>query len=186
MTMTQQIIAPQHAEWPDLSQSSAKITHWESQTGRRLPADYRNFMTTYGGGRPYPNVFEVAIPDDVWDSYEKTVFCDPLYAWDYAADVWQKSTFGDGTPTDLFFIGTDPGNLQLLLSLRPKDLGKIYLWIPTRDSWGSDTNNETHLYLQAPTFSDFVVGLFDTTDFIGKEHWHTPRNEMLARDLILT
>jgi SMI1-KNR4 cell-wall len=184
--MIKHIIAPLHAEWPDLSKMPATIAQWEAQEGRKIPADYRGFMINYGGGRPYPNVFEVAIPDDLWDSYEKTVFCNPLYAWEYAVGVWAKSTFRDGTPTGLFFIGTDPGNLQLLISLRPKDYGKVYLWVPTNDTWGSDTNNDTHLYLQAPTFTDFIMGLFDTPDSIGKDQWHTPRNEMLARDLILT
>ena len=181
--MADPIIAPIDDEWQNLSGLGAQITAWEASAGARLPAPYRAFLLAYNGGAPYPNVFDVAMPDAIWGSTDKQTFVDPLYDFAFAVSLYNGDTFGDGTPRPFFFIGCNPGGLELLISLRPKDAGSIYCWQGTDVPWGTDTNTEAALHLQAKSFPDFIAALYDTPDTIGYDYWESPRHKLLARPL---
>lgn len=181
--MSDPIIAPVEDEWQTLPTLDAQITAWEAAHAVRLPAAYRAFLLAYNGGSPYPNVFDVAVPDAVWDSTDKQTFVDPLYDFAYASSLFAGDTFGDGTPKGFFFIGCNPGGLELLISLRSKDAGSIHCWYGTDVAWGTADNTEAAVYLQAGSFPDFVKSLYDTDDKIGYDYWESPRHKMLARPL---
>jgi SMI1-KNR4 cell-wall len=180
------IIGPNGPQWPDLSQLRTKITEWETASGYRFPEDYRTFMLRYDGGRPYPNTFKVAVPPNLWDMAEDLTYVDPLYSWDFSRALQDKTTYYEGTPNGFWFIGCDPGGLELLLSLRAKDYGRVYSWRGTYNAWGTAGNDDTTVYLQAGSFERFLFTLFDTPDKQGYNYWQTPHQIMLARDITLT
>jgi SMI1-KNR4 cell-wall len=184
--MDKRIIAPRGGEWANLSGLPAQIATWEAQVRLALPAPYKRFLLDYGGGHVYPNLFHSKVPPEVLPSADDLAICDRLYGWDYALEQWNGGTYGNGTPPQMFFIGADPGGIELLMSLRPKDAGAIYAWVASSWEWGTPENDEKALFLQDKTFSAFVLGLFDTPDGLGYAAWKTPRRELLARDLILT
>ena len=116
-------IAPEGAEWPDLIQAPDVIATWEQGVGCRLPAAYRSFMLTYRGGRICPSMFVVDQPPEILGMTDFCTFCDPLYDWDHAISLWNGETYFEATPKYFFFIGCNPGGLEILMSLRPADHG---------------------------------------------------------------
>ena len=184
--MADLIIAPLNEEWPNLSGLGREITVWEIEANTSLPSAYRAFLLAYNGGSPYPNVFDVAVPDAIWGSADKQTFLDPLYDFAFSVSLYNGDTFGDGTPRPFFFIGSNPGGLELLISLRPKDAGSIYCWQGTDVPWGTDTNTDSALYLQAKSFPEFIASLYDTPDKIGYDYWESPRHKLLAQPLTIT
>jgi hypothetical protein len=181
--MTDPIIAPVDDEWQSPARLEADIIAWETANRTQLPPAYRAFLLQYNGGRPYPNVFDLGIPDVVWGSADKQTFLDVLYDFGPALQIANGETYGGGTPRGFFFIGCTPGGIEILLSLRPTDKGAIYCWQGTDMPWGVAPNDDSALHLQAPAFADFVAALYDTPDRIGHDYWHSPRHEMLARPL---
>jgi hypothetical protein len=183
--MADTVIAPLAGEWlipPDLA---GRIAAWETAVGFRLAASYRAFLVRYNGGRPYPNVFDVAIPDAVWGSADKQTFLDQFYDFDYAADVVSGSTYGAGTPAGFMFIGSNPGGLELILSMRAGDAGAVYCWTGTDVPWDTGANTAAALHLQTLSFPDLVASLYDTADRIGYEYWESPRHKLLAQPLVV-
>lgn len=181
--MADSVIAPLSDEWhmpPDLG---ARISAWEAGSGYLLAAPYRAFLLKYNGGRPYPNVFDVAIPDPIWGSADKQTFLDQLYDFEDAARISAGNTYGAGTPQSFFFMGSNPGGLELLLSLRPEDRGAVYCWFGTDVPWATGANTAAALHAQARTFPDLIAGLYDTQDKIGYDYWESPRHKLLAQPL---
>lgn len=184
--MTDALIAPDGPEWPNLAHMLATITAWESASARRLPQGYRAFLLAYNGGRIYPAMFDVRQPPEVWGMADMATFCDPLYGWEYAISLWQQETYFDSTPPDMFFIGCNPGGMEILMSLRAHDHGRIYTWWGANVPWGDAGNTDSNLYLQANDFADFIAQMYETPDGQAMEYWATPRHKLLARPLIVT
>lgn len=183
--MSTPLIAPDGVEWPDLTQAPDIIAAWEQAAGCRLPAAYRSFMLGYGGGRIYPSMFVVDQPPEIWGMTDFCTFCDPLYDWDYAVSLWNGETYLDARPKDFFFIGCNPGGLEILMSLRPADHGCIYTWWGGSLRWGDKGNNERNVYLQAGNFTDFIGQMFENESRDAYAYWATPRHTLLARELVL-
>jgi SMI1-KNR4 cell-wall len=183
--MTEILIAPHEAEWLDLSHLPAAIAAWEASVGRKLPEIYKAFLLKYGGGSIFPSLFDVRQPPEVWGLTDFATFCDPLYDWEYAVSLWNQDTYYDSTPTDLFFIGSNPGGLEILMSLRPDDHGHIYTWWGGNQTWGEEGNTDANLYLQATDFADLIGQMYETPDGVSHDYWYTPRHALLARPLIL-
>jgi SMI1 / KNR4 family (SUKH-1) len=184
--MTKPLIAPDGPEWANLAALPQDIAAWEAKTGRRLPDVYRRFMTTYNGGRIYPSRFKVLMPAEAWGMENFNTWCDPLYRWETAVAHWAGATYYDSTPPDFFFIGCNPGGMEILMSLRGKDHGKVYTWLGSNQPWGSEDNTEANIYPQADNFTAFLAQMFETPEGDAMKYWSTPRHQLLARDLILT
>ena len=183
--MSTPLIAPDGVEWPDLTQAPDIIAAWEQAAGCKLPAAYRSFMLGYGGGRIYPSMFVVDQPPEIWGMADFCTFCDPLYDWDYAVSLWNGETYLDARPKDFFFIGCNPGGLEILMSLRPADYGCIYTWWGRALPWGENGNDQRNVYLQAGNFTDFIDQMFENESRDAYAYWATPRHKMLARELVL-
>jgi hypothetical protein len=167
-------IAPEKGRAPIPADQAARITDFATNIGGQLPVDYLTFLTRYDGGFPYPNVFDEVTPDAVRRSVDRQAFCDRLFDLENVAAHSRGETFGKAVPTGFLLIGEDPGGLIFLLSLRPDDFGALFLWQANSAPWGSAENNETHIFQQASSFSDFLDSLYDTEDKIGYDHWATP------------
>ena len=81
------------------------------------------------------------------------------------------------------FAGT-PGSIQLLMALTSENWGRIYTWIHSSDSWGTDRN--TQLWLHAESFSEFLAGLFDDENRSDFQQWRRPIYDRLAKELELS
>jgi SMI1 / KNR4 family (SUKH-1) len=179
-------IAPHATGWPDAVAAALRISAWEARVGVSLPRTYWDFMITYDGGRVFPAIFDVAVPDDRWGAAGKETFCDPFLAWDTAIARWNGDLFGDKTPQGFFFIAEDGFGLDLLMSLRPKDNGAIYCWQGAQVAWGQPGNDDATLYRQAPDFTAFIAQLYEVPAGDAFAFWNRPNYDIIARDLILT
>jgi len=179
-------IAPHATGWPNAVAAAQRISAWEARVGFSLPRTYRDFMITYDGGRVFPAIFDVAVPDDRWGAVGKETFCDPFLGWDTAMERWNGDLFGDKTPKGLFFIAEDGFGLDLLMSLRGKDHGVIYCWQGAQVAWGQPGNDDATLYRQAPDFAAFIAQLYEVPAGDAFAFWHRPNYDVIARDLILT
>ena len=182
--MSETLIAPDGSEWPDVAALPATIAAWETAKDRTLPAAYRAFLAIYNGGRIYPLVFDVRQPPEAWGmSSDYATFVDVLYDWDYATTLWDQKTYGNSTPPDMFFIGCNPGGLEILLSIRPATHGQIFTWWACNPRWGDEGNTDANLHLQAQNFVEFIAQMYETPDGIGMDYWDSPDHKRLAKPL---
>ncbi len=177
----QALIAPEGAAWPDLGCLATTIDQWERSHSRKLPVDYTSFLTTYNGGRIYPSIFNVQQPPEVWGMSDFSTFLDPLYDWQHAAELWSGSTYLDGTPPGMFFLGCNPGGLEMLISLRPHDHGRIFSWWGSSVTWGEPGNNESNIYVQSSNFTNFIDQMYESENEQSLSYWDSPRHRALAR-----
>lgn len=185
---TKRLIAPEtegwnsgERDWSYVKDASGDITRWERATGITLPDGYRRFMLAFNGGRVYPRLFQHNIPLDRYPSADPVTMVDPLYPWAQAESHWRGEVYGRGTPPDMLFVGCDPGGLEILLSLRPADLGQIFCWPHSTNLWGTDDN--TQVWHQAVSFEAFLESLYDLEDSSDHAGWYVPIYDKLARRL---
>ncbi|MFK4808666.1 SMI1/KNR4 family protein [Devosia sp. ZW T5_3] len=167
--------------WDDVADARQPIEAWERRTGLQLPSDYKSFMLKFNGGRVYPNMFNYAVPLERYPSTEPETFLDPLYDWEYVEKIWSGEEFGEGCPPGMLDIGSNPGGLEVLLSVSGDTYGQIFNWLRSTNKWGTDGNDE--VWLQAPSFRAFMDNLFDNSDRLGYDHWHLPGLAPLVREL---
>lgn len=178
-------IAPEKGRAPIPADQAARIADFAAVVGGKLPADYTAFLTRYDGGFPYPNVFDEVTPDAVRRSVDRQAFCDRLFSLENVESHAKGEIFGSAVPEGFLLIGEDPGGLIFLLSLRPNDFGGVFLWQANSARWGSEDNNEAHIFRQSESFTAFLDSLYDTDDKIGYDHWATPFIVANAVDLDL-
>lgn len=169
-------------DWSYVVDASQDIIRWENNTGRRLPDGYRRFMLKFNGGRVYPRLFRYNVPLEVYPSTEPVTFVDPFYSWASVESYWRGDIYGSGNPTDMLFIGCNPGGLEILLSLRPVDWGHIFCWPHTTTPWGTEDN--TQVWHQSDSFEAFLDSLYDRQDGSDYADWRIPLYDKLARPLV--
>lgn len=177
-------IAPLDGAWSDPADTQARLALFERTLGVALPPAYRAFLIRFDGGRPYPNTFRPT-PGGlgaVWSTAERYV--DAFYSLAEVEAYAQGNVYDGGQPPGMLCIGGDSGGLEILLSLRPQDIGTIHLWMGSTSLWGTDGNDEGALHVQAPDFAVFLSSLTDP-DGSGYDHWATPRNLLLAKAVSL-
>ena len=164
------VIAPDRDGWSKREDNLGAVLSLEEAVGCLLPQDYRDFLLEYNGGAPYPQVFRFAP-----DPEDPDRFLDRLHSAEFAQQLFVERPFGDNLPTGTLIIGEDPGGLQLLLSLRAEDLGRVHALYPV---------DASPLVTLADSFRDFLRLLHETEDGIGFEHWHTPARRAHCRKLL--
>lgn len=184
--MSNKLIRPsqqgsQRITWDDVPNPTAEVTAFESQNNFTLPNDYRRFILNYNGGRVYPCMFKYTVPLEIYPSAEPVTFLDPLYDWAFAMQIWNGDIYPGSNPPNMLAIGSDPGGLQVLLSLQKDSFGKIFTWVQSQESWGAE-NNDT-IYPQAASFREFMDSLYDNADKDAYEYWHRPGLAHLERKL---
>lgn len=181
----QRKIAPHPVGWPNAAEMDKAVALWEAPTGCCIPKSYRDFMVRYNGGRVFPALIEVAVPDAMWAAVDKQTWCDPFLNWDMAMERWNGEIFGESTPKGLFFVAEDGFGLDFLMSLRPQDHGKIYCWQRGQDVWGQPGNDDTQLYLQAEDFTDLFNQLYETPEEDAFSFWKRVNYDIIAQNLVL-
>ncbi len=169
-------------DWSFVKDPRQAIAAWEDRTGHRLPDGYRRFMLAFNGGRVYPRLFRYSLPLKHYPSVEPITILNPFYSWDSAERYWHGEVYRRGTPPDMFFIGCDPGGLQILMSVRAEDYGQIFCWVHSTNVWGTDGNDR--LWHQADSFENFLDTLFDEPDESDYKSWNRPGYDKLAKPLV--
>ena len=169
------VIAPLGDTWKSKDSSEKAFQSLEQVLGSSLPADYRQFLLEYDGGSPYPLIFHFSLDED-----DPERFLDRLHCCDRVKDLFLAKPFGDGIPFGMLIIGEDPGGLQVLISLKEEDFGRVYALYPV-----SEPPNSSLVFL-AEDFRTFLGLLFETEERIGWEHWYTPRRKSQCRPLLLS
>lgn len=94
----------------------------EEKLRSRLPQDYRNFLLTYNGGNPKPNVFFIN------QEQQESNLCF-LYGITAkkAYDLWTNALDAyEDMDRAILPIGEDPGGNQIYMSLNPDMYGHIF------------------------------------------------------------
>ena len=98
------------------------------RTSVTLPDDYRAFMLAYNGGRVYPLMFDYTIPRDRYPTTDPapTTYLDPLYDWAMVENISNGGIFSRRNPPGMLVIGSNPGGMEILLSLHEATFGRIF------------------------------------------------------------
>jgi len=168
-------------DWSFVPDPKNDIKNWEVRFGRKLPSDYKEFLLRFNGGSVYPRMFKHAISPSTLPSVSQEEILDRLYRWDQVVPLYNREGYGKGLPDGYLDIGETPGPLEILLSIREEDFGKIYAWVRSSNRWGTDSNTE--IYLLAANFRTFLKMLYDDqekTDYMG---WFIPGCEDITKEL---
>jgi hypothetical protein len=129
--------------------SELAVAAFERSIGRRLPEPYRAFLVDCNGGSPVKCLF--GIPDwgeTVVDCFHGLATGHRTYDLDW---VNERSKFH--LPDGVLSIATDPGGVDICISLVEKGLGKVFL---------ADTSGRYQDLLRvAPDFQAFLDMLVD-------------------------
>lgn len=164
-------------DWSFVKDAREDIKVWETNAGKKLPDDYRRFMLKFNGGRVYPSLLRHNVTSY---SAEPTIL-EYFYSWDDVVRHANMEVYFSGTPEGFLIIGGDPGGLEVLLSYRDEDAGKIFCWYHTTTSWGTEDNKV--VWHQAESFSELLASLYDDESETSHQHWYMPVCDVLARPL---
>lgn len=172
-------------EWSFVKDPTAEIEAWEKREGLLLPEDYRGFMRRYNGGRVYPRLLRTgAALVGMLGPYEPSsdlTQVNPIYDWATVEAHWRGEIYGRGVPPGhLVFAGT-PGLIQVLMALTADGWGRVYAWVGSTDSWGTDRN--TRVWPVAESFHGFLDVLFDDENRSDFRSWRRPIYDRLAKEL---
>jgi cell wall assembly regulator SMI1 len=99
------------------------VTAFEERLGHSLPSDYKLFLLDHNGGRPLPDVVDIA----GWSG--KSTDIQEFFGLGRAQETsnldWNRQTLQDRIDEDLLPIACDSGNNIYALSLRTTDRGHI-------------------------------------------------------------
>lgn len=168
-------------DWSYVEDCRADLMRWEGEVGLKLPAEYREFMLRYNGGRVHPRMFIHTIPIEAIPSASNKTYVNVIYRWRIVESHWKGTTYGMGVPPQHIVFGGTPGAIQLLMSLNPNDYGKIFAWVHSTNIWGTDNNDRA--YFQSDGFHSFLRSLFDDEDGSDYKSWRTPTYDRLAKEL---
>lgn len=175
----EKLIKPSEGDWTSFVDPSPKIEEWESRTSKKVPDDYKAFMSRYDGGRIYPLIFDRKIPPEVYSMGEPGTFLNMFYPWETVTGIWNGDIFDNQTPPDMIVIGSSPGGIEVLLSLDAASYGQIFLWLHSQDAWGSESNMKA--WPQAESFRAFVESLYENGDEEGYEYWYLSSEKELEK-----
>ncbi len=131
----------------------ASIASLEHRLGVTLPADYRQFLSTVGGGRPVTrDVFATA--DGVINGIRKFITLDGEYGFDYTLMM-----FADRVPDVLLPIGRDSGGNLICLQVRGDRVGTVFFWKHNFEAEEDEPPTWDNLTYVAPSFSALLDGL---------------------------
>ena len=170
-------------DWSYVPDPSKEVQAWERQTGVSLPKDYRGFLLKYNGGSVYPRIFKHSISPQKLPSISPEEYVDRFYRWDQVFALFNGESYGRGIPKGYLNIGETPGPLEILISTKNEDFGKIFGWIRSSDTWG--TGHNTEIYLLSASFTLFLKMLYDDEDRTDYEGWFIPIYKTLQRELEL-
>jgi hypothetical protein len=122
----------------------AELDAFEQQFKLKLPAEYKDFILQFNGGKPNKDRFSTQ-NGKIWVD-----FFDAIKYGDYPLEETLKTMklYEQILPEHLFPIGYDPGGNQICISLAEVDYGTMFMW------YANDPDNPIRNL--APSFSYFI------------------------------
>lgn len=141
----------------------ADIEEIESLSGLILPAEYKEHLVRFNGGRCKPNVF-------YYDEYEgmatssvhRFYAVNSLGGYDLKESVLRYKIHEKKIPEYMFPIACDPRSNVICISCGEGDYGSVYLWDHELElKYEEDDDDEEYfdLYFIADSFEEFIDGL---------------------------
>lgn len=141
--------------------SEDELENLEQQLGARLPADYRAFLTKYGGyAFDHLVTFPYRQPFAGGDRGVLNVFFGNLPGDSY--DLLKNlNTYRNRIPSDLRPIASDPGGNIIALAIQGENKGKVYFWDHEEEEMveESKTPGYSNVYLVANSFDELLDSL---------------------------
>ena len=160
--------------------ASDAITQLESLLGRRLPDDFRLWLTDATPSLPVPS--DVVIPDDPpWiDEVTHLYDAERILAATTGERELNRQGFRD-VPSGTIVIGDNDNGDYYLLSLRGSDFGSVYYLFhetasPEDDDWAG-------IFVLAPDFKEWLDTLAAKPPDPSKPDWERICREERARIL---
>lgn len=166
------LILPLGPRWSAPGEALARVTGWEARSGLVLPDDYRRFIDAFDGGRVYPNIFVLSVPDEDGSNASRLAVLDRFHAWTDVEAGWTEAAFM-GRPPKALAIGRDVGGADILLSLAVEDAGAVHL----------RPAGEGVAHPLAPSFEVFMASLGDVPGLAGFRRWNCSSFRLSARRL---
>lgn len=105
--------------------SLTEIRALEANIGGKLPQSYVDFLLMYNGGTPDPANRYFDIPE--WNDFVINVFLGITQMSETSLTADHFSNFSDSIERQMLFIAYDPFAQRLVMDLRPKSYGRIYV-----------------------------------------------------------
>lgn len=167
-------------DWKFVSDTEGLIIKWEAKTKIKLPEDYRSFLTKYNGGRIYPCLFKHNVPQELWKMDDDVVIFNPAYDWLYVLQRMEENFNFSRFPENSIPIGSDPGGLEVVMSLEENSFGKIY--VIHFGVGPEDDEPMMRAFLQANSFREFIFDeLIENDDRDGYDYWFRRNKDHLTR-----
>jgi SMI1-KNR4 cell-wall len=101
------------------------IRGFETQLGKSLPQSYVDFLLTYNGGVPGPDNDYVDVPG--WNELIVNVFLGITKVAETSLLEDHFTNFSDPIDEQFLYIAYDPFSQRVMMDLRPKTYGRIYI-----------------------------------------------------------
>lgn len=142
---------------PGTKITEVDVKRLEKKLNVHLPIEYKDFLIRNNGGRVHPRYFLIGGPID--DNIGQVQL---FYSIDHQIEScrpdWNYEVFLGRIPKNYFPIAAEDCGDIICLSLDPKNYGSIHYW--DHNGEGVSRNFE-NVYEAAPTFTEFLNGLFD-------------------------
>lgn len=139
-----------------------EISDLENLIGYKLPAEYKNHLSHYNGGRCNPNMF--SFTENGNKSFSTIDWFLAIYDGEYdnlIKDVHMFKVNNKRMPDHILPIAHDPVGNLICISCGPNDNGYVYFWDHEKevDYKSSNDTDYSNLYLISETFNGFLTGL---------------------------
>lgn len=139
--------------------SEQQLTDIESKLDLQLPAEYKEFLLMYNGGRPKPGGFLIQVGEAKNRSLVDFFFC--IKEGDIYDLVKYHKRLKNRVPDCLLPIATDPFGNIICLSVSGPSYGKVYFWDHEEETEEGEAPRCDNVYLISDTFNDFLKNLTD-------------------------
>jgi len=136
-----------------------RVSALENQLGRTLPAEYREFLLRYNGGKPKPGIFRFALRNGR-NTDSRVHWFLSLYEGEFSNLERNIDTFRGRLPADMLPIADDPFGNIVLLGLHGDVRGKVYFW--DHEAEPDSQPDWSNIDLIADSFDSFMRALTPT------------------------
>jgi hypothetical protein len=142
--------------------TDSQINAAEKDLGRALPAEYRQFLLQYNGGRPEPSDFVIVDPRRGTTQIGTVRYFLGINTPEETENLdYVLGVFSDRMPSRIFPIARDPGGNFIVISSAGPDAGKVYFWDHEREADTGEPAGDQNLYPIANSFGEFLDMLKD-------------------------
>ncbi|WP_449601286.1 SMI1/KNR4 family protein [Paenibacillus sp. Marseille-Q9583] len=129
-----------------------EIEGFERTHNIKLPESYKEFLITFNGGHPEPNLFNIS---DVGESVVN-VFYGLKISKSYDELLNAYESLEGSIPEGFLSIGDDSGGNQICLGISGEYYGKLYFWFHDIE----DNDEVDNMVFLSNEFDEFINNLY--------------------------